>query len=265
MTHSASLLFYTRPVVLDRAQHAALKFETSADLGFAAGASVVPLLSVEFVDAAREYPIVFLRNAEAVLAPVVLTGTPAGHNVYVEKSGRWNARYVPAYVRRYPFVLAQTAPDQFTVCIDEACPGLDASHGTALFDSSGKPSGTLQQVVSGLSEFQRQAKLTETFMQRLEAAGLLMEASGRVNVIDGRHLNLQGFWVVDEARLRALPPDTLQSLLASGELGLIYAHLLSLGNLTELVRRAPDATADAEPRPPVKHQRPSTVQAETVR
>jgi hypothetical protein len=244
MTHSASLLFYTRPVALDRAQHAALKLEPATDLGFAAGASVVPLLGVEFTEAAREYPIVFLRNGEAGLVPVVLTGAPGGHNVYVEKSGRWNARYVPAYVRRYPFVFAQTAPDQFTVCIDAACPGLDESHGAPLFDPSGKPSAVLQQVVSGLSEFQRQAQLTETFMQRLEAAGLLMEAAGRVNLI-GRNLALQGFWVVDETRLRALPPDTLQSLLTSGELGLIYAHLLSLGNLTELLRRAPDAAAAA--------------------
>jgi hypothetical protein len=245
MMQSSSLLFYQRPVALDRERHAALKLSPGADLAFTAGASVVPLLSAEFTAAAREYPIVFVRGTEQELIPVVLTGAPGGHNVYVDNTGHWNAGYVPAYVRRYPFVFAQTASDQYTVCIDEACPGFGESTGASLFDAGGDPSPMLKQVVTGLGEYQRQAQLTQAFVHRLDAAGLLIEAAGKADLMDGRRLALQGFWIVDETRLRSLPDATLKDLFVSGEVGLIYAHLVSLGNLLELLRRQPPAIAVA--------------------
>jgi hypothetical protein len=113
MMQLSSLFLYVRPVALDRDRHAARKLNPPADLGFTAGAAVVPLLSAEFTHAAREYPIVFVRGVEQELIPVVLTGVPGGHNVYVDDASRWNARYVPAYVRRYPFAFAHTASEQY--------------------------------------------------------------------------------------------------------------------------------------------------------
>jgi hypothetical protein len=245
MMQPSSLLFYQRPVALDRDRHAALKLSPGADLAFTAGASVVPLLSAEFTAAAREFAIVFMRGAEQELMPVVLTGTPGGQNVYVDDTGRWNASYLPAYVRRYPFAFAQTASDQYTVCIDEACPGFGEGTGASLFDAGGDPSPMLKQVVTNLGEYQRQAQLTQGFVRRLDAAGLLMEAAGKADLMDGRSLALQGFWIVNETRLRSLPDATLKDLFVSGEVGLIYAHLLSLGNLLELLRRQPPAVAVA--------------------
>jgi len=188
---------------------------------------------------------VFVRGAEQELIPVVLTGAPGGHNVHVDDTGRWNAGYVPAYVRRYPFVFAQTASDQYTVCIDEACPGFGESTGASLFDPGGDPSPMLKQVVTNLCEYQRQAQFTQGFVRRLDAAGLLVEAAGRADLMDGRSLALQGFWIVDETRLRSVPDAALKDLFASGEVGLIYAHLLSLGNVLELLRRQPPAAAVA--------------------
>ncbi len=243
MTSPSSLLFYQRVVALDRDLHAKLRLSAPVNFAFTAEAPVVPLLSAEFADAAREYPIVFLRTAEQGLQPVALTGEPGGQNVYLDGSGRWNARYVPAYVRRYPFVFAQTASDQFTVCIDEACPEFGES-GAPLFEGTGQPTSMLQQVFALLSEFQRQAQFTQSFVQRLEASDLLIEATAKADLKD-RSLALRGFWMVDETRFRALPDATLRDWFASGELGLIYAHLLSLGNILELLRRQPHAAAAA--------------------
>jgi len=240
-------LFYNRLVALDGNVHAKLKLSAPSDLKFSARSPVIPLLSVEFVEAAREYPIAFLRGTDGVLLPVALTGAPDGDNVYIDAAGRWNARYVPAYVRRYPFMFARTSPDQLTVCIDESYPGFNETDGTPMFDSAGEPSSVLKQIVANMSEHQRQSKLTEAFVLRLEAAGLLMQANAKANLSDGRELALQGFFIVDEARFRALPDATLKEWFASGELGLIYAHLLSLGNLLELLRRQPrvvDTAAD---------------------
>jgi hypothetical protein len=246
MTPAAAPLFYQRLVALDGHAHAKLKLSAPPDLKFSARSPVVPLLSIEFTDAAREYPIAFLRGADGRLAPVALTGTPGGDNVYIDAAGRWNARYVPAYVRRYPFMFAQVSPTELTVCIDAAFPGFNETDGTPMFDAAGEPSPMLKQIVANLSEHQRQSRLTEAFVQRLEAAGLMMEASAKANLNDGRCLSLEGFWIVDEARFRALPDATLKEWFASGEIGLVYAHLLSLGNLLELLRRQPRAAGTSE-------------------
>jgi SapC len=241
IAHLSSLLFYQCVVALDRDLHAKLRLDPPAGLAFSAGAPVIPLLTCEFADAAREYPIVFLRGAEQRLLPVALTGAPDGQNVYVDAAGRWDARYVPAYVRRYPFIFAQTGADQFTVCIDAACPAFGES-GVPLFEATGEPSRMLQQVVNRLGEYQSQAEFTQTFMQRLEAAGLLVEGAAQADLQDGRSLALRGFWIVDEARFRALPEGTLKEWFVNGDLGLIYAHLASLGNVLELLHRRPAAT-----------------------
>ena len=90
-----------------------------------------------------------------------------------------------------------------------------------------------------LTEFQRQNILTRQFVQHLEEAGILMEAQASAALNDGRNFTLQGLLVVDEAKLREISEDTLKAWFATGELGLIYAHLLSLGNLLELLRRQP--------------------------
>jgi SapC len=243
---TTSLLFYQRIVTLDPKLHANLKLRTSADLAFADDAPVVPLETIEFNDAAREYPIVFLRNGEKSLCPAVLTGPAKGQNVYIDDKGRWNARYVPTYARHYPFVFAQTAPQQFAVCIDEACPGFNDVEGIPLFGSTGKPTPMLEEVISQLGEYGRQEQITQQFMQRLAAADLLMKAGATTDLQDGRSLALRGFWIINEARFRALPEATVRAFFASGDLGLIYAHLLSLGNLVELLRRQDVATEKSE-------------------
>jgi hypothetical protein len=251
----STLLFYQQVVTLDRELHAKLKLRPLGNMGFAAGSPVVPLLCAEFAQAAREYPIAFLRNADQSLVPVVLTGVPGGGNLYIDAADQWNAHYVPAYARRYPFVFAETAPDQLTVCFDQACPALNNTDGAALFDDNGEPSTTLQQVLQLLREYQSQALLSQSFMQRLDAADLLMDTSAQADLGDGRSLALQGFLVVDEARFKALPEATLKDWFASGELGLIYAHLFSLGNLLELLRRLPQPQVAAPSKTKSRKQR----------
>lgn len=254
----SSLLFYQQVIALDRELHAKLKLHPLGNMAFAAGAPVVPLLCAEFAQAAREYPIVFLRNADQGLLPVALTGAPGGGNVYIDAAGQWNAQYVPAYVRRYPFVFADTAPGQLTVCFDPSCPSLNDTEGAALFEDSGEPSATLQQVVQLLSDYQRQAQLTQAFMVRLEAADLLIDARAQADLGDGRSLALQGFLMVDEARFKALPEATLKDWFASGELGLVYAHLLSLGNLLGLLQRQPQSLPSEAARIPKPSRRKRT-------
>lgn len=229
-------LFYKSVVPLDRKAHARLRVRNSPNFLFAADAPLVPLLTAEFAPVAREYPIVFMKD-EGTVVPVALTGMPQGKNLFLDANGRWDARYVPAYVRRFPFVFAETAPEQYTVCIDTTSELLDEKEGTALFESDGEPSAALKDTIKRLEEYQRVMNFTRSFMQRLSAANLLMEANAKAELPDGRSFVWRGFSTVDEARFRELPEATLKEWFTSGELGLVYAHLLSLGTLSDLLRR----------------------------
>lgn len=236
---TASLpLFYQRVVALDRQAHARLKLTPSDNFLFTADAALIPLLTAEFGLACREYPIVFMRESgTSEVIPVALTGMPQGKNLFVDSSGRWQARYLPAYVRRYPFVFVETTPENGAVCIDPTSTCFDESRGEPLFGAEGEPSKTLQDVIKALGDYQNMVQATRSFMSRLAAANILMEANAKADLPDGRSLLWRGFWIVEEAKFRQLPEATLKEWFSTGELGLIYAHLLSLGNLSELMRR----------------------------
>lgn len=242
-----TLLIYQDAVALDRKRHSKLKLKPLGNARFAAAAHAVPLVAVEFGEAAREYPIVFARGVveggkPGELLCYALTGTRENENLYLDADGQWGAHYIPAFIRRYPFVFAHTGPDQLTVCIDETYPGFDESEGEPLFDGTGEPAAPLRGALELLTDFQHQAQLTETFLKKLDAADILMETQLRADFPDGRHALVQGLLVVDETKLKLLPSATVQEWFASGELGLIYAHLLSLGNLAQLVQRMPGVT-----------------------
>jgi SapC len=238
MTTASLPLFYNRLVMLDRQAHARLRFRPPENYSFTASATLVPLLTAEFAPVAREYPIVFMSEDQGKsFYPVALTGMPQGRNLFVDDKGLWPARYVPAYVRRYPFVFAETSPDQFAVCVDPSSNCLDETQGTPLFESNGEPSTALQEMVQRLGDYQRAMMLTKVFMEKLAAAKVLMDANAKADLPDGRSMVWRGFWTVDETKFRELPDATLKEWFVSGEIGLIYAHLVSLGNLAELLRR----------------------------
>jgi len=237
-----TLLFYKNLVALDSELHRNLRLAPMDQFRFAADATALPVVVGEFADLARQNALAFLRAQDGELVPVALVGLPGGKNLYLDKKGQWTAPYVPAFVRRYPFVFAQTGPDQLTLCVDRDCKQLGPKAGERLFDDQGQPTPRVQQALALLAEFQRQHAQTRSFVQRLDGAGLLMQAQADARLGDGRQLSLQGLLVVDENKLRDLPADTLKAWAHSGELGLVYAHLLSLGHLVELLRRQPAAT-----------------------
>lgn len=237
MTKPPMPLFYNEVVALDRKAHARLRVRQPDNYAFTANATLIPLVSAEFAPVAREYPIAFMTDKDNVVIPVALTGMPQSKNLFVDKDGKWDARYIPAYVRRYPFAFVETAAENYTVCIDPTSKLLSEKEGTPLFEASGEPTATLQDTIKRLGEYQRVMQFTRTFMKRLADANLLMEANAKADFPDGRSMTWRGFWIVDENRFRALPEATVKEWFTSGELGLLYAHLLSLGNLADLLGR----------------------------
>ena len=237
------LLIYDRPVVLNRARHRNLRIAaTEGDFHFAAALNSLPLAACEFARAACDHPILFAGNEPANVVPAALLGLRAGENLAVDANGRWREdSYIPAFLRRYPFVLAEKEADgegkDFHVCLDEAFPGLGAEQGEPLFDESGANTPLLEAAMRFLQEYQAHLERTRELTARLAELDLLVPKVVQVQPVSGAGFSLDGLFVVDEARLHALKGRVLQDLLRSGHLGWIHVHLMSLVNVERLCRR----------------------------
>jgi hypothetical protein len=231
----SEMIFYERVVALNDQTHARLRVRPASSFAYAARTNSVPLLSSEFFECAREYPIVFARGENGPVAAALL-GLREAENLYVDEDGKWDARYVPAFVRRYPFVPGKGAQGELLVCIDEASECFDTKEGEPLFQK-GKPTPQLEHAMKFLAEFHQAATTTELLGKRLQDLGVLRQADSVAQLTDGTQFRLNGLNVVDESKLRALDRDVVQELFVSGGLAVIYAHLMSLGNLGALVDR----------------------------
>ena len=242
-------MYYEKPVLLNRDKHRRRKVLPSTSFAFARTANSLYLAGVEFNEASKEYAIVFTRSAGGRIVPVAMLGLRTRENLYVDEQANWTAAYVPAFLRRYPFVLAELPGQTLGVCIDEAFAGLNEREGEALFDAQGNNTPFLQNALDFLHQYQQEYLRTEMFCQRLHEAGLLMEMNARADLVDGRSFTVAGLMVVDEKKLMALPDAVALSLFRAGELHLISMHLTSLSNMKKLVDRMAERKSPLQPAP----------------
>ncbi len=199
----------------------------------------VPLTVDEFVMAQRNYPIVFSVGENPV--PLALMGLNEGVNLFIEDSGLFEENvYVPAYIRRWPFILARLRPDaeELSLCFDPTSGSVsEEGEGEALF-TDGQPSETTKAVLGFCEQFEQAGARTGAFIRELREHGLLID--GEVSVQpEGmpQPFVYRGFQMVSEEKLRELRGDVLRKMNQSGLLPLIYAHLFSLSLIRDLFAR----------------------------
>lgn len=229
------LLFYDNIIALDRERHRDLRLDRPKDhAAFAANVSYVPVAGSEFEAAARNYPILF-TSADGNSGPVLLFGLTAEQNPFVTEDGDWQGgTYMPAFVRRYPFVLAGSGGDDYSVCIDETFSGFGTENGEALFDENGEDTEFLRSQVTFLQNYLTEIERTQAFQARLEELDLLVTRDMQITRPDGRNYTLRSFRFVDPARLNQLPDEQIVQLQRDGHLAWIHAHRVSLANLVHL-------------------------------
>ncbi|MDO8812263.1 MAG: SapC family protein [Gallionella sp.] len=239
-----TLMFYEKPVALNRETHKNFKIAPSGDFKFAAKTNSIVLAGVEFIEASKEYPIVFAKISDDVTVPVALLSLRNDENLYVNAEGKWDARYIPAFVRRYPFVLSgDNDAKQFAVCIDEAYPGLNEKDGQPLFDKEGENTPFLQNALDFVNNYQTQYRLNEGFVKKLKELDLFTEISAKAELAGGKSYLLNGVSIIDEQKLLKLKQEDVFELFQSGYMGWIYAHLMSLSNMSRLLDKMKDTEA----------------------
>lgn len=228
------MMFYERPVPLDRDSHARLRVR-GGGFGHAARTNSSPLLGAEIVPASRSFPILFVDIGGGQLFPIALLGLRAGQNLFVDADGGWeDGRHIPAFVRRYPFVLS----GDMTVCIDEHFPGFSTESGEPLFLPDGTNTPLLDHAISFLQGFHEAVAQTDAFVARLNDLDLLMPVTLNVVPEAGEPYRLDGLRMVDGERLGALDGAAVLRLFRAGEMAWIHAHLASLAGIEDLNRRS---------------------------
>ena len=245
------LLIYDDPAPLSSETHRDVSLRALTGLPHAAGLNSVPIVVAEFEKVAAEYPIVFAGTGEAT-TPVALLGLGAGENLFLGADDAWQGRYVPAFLRRYPFVFAGDAGERLTLCMDMKHPGVNREgRGERLFDADGNRTRYLEDMLRFVSDYQAQHAATQAVCRRIDALGLLEEARADAVAPNGARRQLTGFRSLNTTRLAQLEDATALELFRADILRLLHLQLASLEQLGALARRLPEAAqaAEAEPAP----------------
>jgi hypothetical protein len=232
------LLIYENAIPVSKTKHRDLSIKIDKTFAFAKELTAAPITAVEFPVAAREYTIVFTGKGES-LAPAVILGVQNGENLFIDKDGAYSGKYVPAFLRRYPFVFSSVDKgENLTLCLDEAFKGCNRDgQGERLFDSEGKQTIYLKNVLGFLREYQKQHARTKLFCKKLEELDLLETMQALIDPANGKRARLTGFLAVSRKKLKALSAKQIEGLFKTDELELIYLHLQSMRNFEVLVEK----------------------------
>lgn len=237
----ANPLFYRNVVPLNTETHRDLRISApDAPLGFARQANLIPALLDEFVPAVGELPVAFLPGA-GVPSAVFVTGLAPGSNAFVAPDGSWTGGYMPAYLRRYPFIIGEAPGQEPMLCIDDSYEGFGQKSGERFFSNDGKSAPPLTRALEFAQGYRAAAERTEAFSARLKELDLFRAVTLDATNATGARTSVHGLLVVDQEALADLPDESVLSLHRAGYLPAIHAHLLSLRAVARLVE-APTET-----------------------
>jgi len=222
------------PITLEN--HKNKKVKPNNGFEFAKEINLAAIMVHEFSRASSIYPIVFLEDKEKdEFKPVVLLGLEENENLFINDD-KWDASYIPAIIRKYPFVLANIGDnDNYTVCIDEQSDFISEDDGESLFNEDGTASEAIERVKKYLGELQQMANFTEEFCKYFQGKNMFTPLNMKVRV--GSEIkNLSGAYVLNEERLNNLSDDAYLEMRHKNYLSVVYSHLSSLSQIERLLK-----------------------------
>lgn len=215
--------------------HLNIKVKPIDNFDFVKDTHIASIMVHEFSRASSIYPIVFLEDKEQdQFRPVVLVGLEEGENLFVQDN-KWNASYIPAIIRRYPFALAQTGEEgRYTVCIDEKSEFVNEEEGQALFTEEGEAGEVIERVKKYLSELQQMEQFTQEFCDYMKQNNMFTPLNMKVRVAN-EIKNISGAYVINEERFNSLSDEKFLDMRSRKYIPVTYAHLSSLSQIERLI------------------------------
>ncbi|MGL4474249.1 MAG: SapC family protein [Shewanella sp.] len=221
--------------LLDHTKHGHLKIGAQ-DLSHLHDQHIVPVTLHEFPRVAVEFPIVFVKNTETgEFQAVAMLGLKPGQNLYVN-DGRWSGLYQPHVVRDYPLglILNPEVEDKVWIGIRDTSPIVNQSEGQALFNGDKETEFLVARKEALISHFQ-QDQVTKHLLAKLAELELLESQTLTVE-IKGEKRNINGLYLISEAKLTELSDEQFIELRRLGLIGPIYSHLTSLNQIQRLAQ-----------------------------
>lgn len=232
---------YKNPIFLNSVTHRSVKVAPVTKYSFAKGLNSVVVVGQEFLEAAKFYPVVFTRTPNDEVVSVAILGLRNNENLFVDEDGNWReGAYIPAFFRRYPYVLAANVGQDgsFAVAVDSSYEGFGKSDGMALFDKDGNQTDEFKRVIAFLQNYQTQNENTREMIKLLKEYDLFKDVSANITLPEGEKLGFGRLMMVDEMGIFNLDDDKIVNLVRTGYLAWIYAHLYSLSNFRWLMQLA---------------------------
>lgn len=235
---TGNMLFYQRPELLNREHHGSLgMIPSEKPFSFASKARAVPITILEASSAMKHYPIVFTARENPTLIAVL--GAIDDVNLFVDEKGMWEKNvYVPAYVRRYPFAVAnENGGERFAVVIDRAHDGFAQGGQFPLFAGE-MPSESTQRAIDFCKQFENERVMTMQTMAQLQKFDLLTPQSAQFTPQGAsEQQTFAEYWGVDQERLQKLTDAQIVELWKTGLMQVIFSHIMSFSNWRELLNR----------------------------
>lgn len=231
-------------VALDSVDHADLRLKALHGTQCGDPGGQVAVFVSEFEALQRDYPIMFLRTAEGDLQPVALLGFSGEENLFIE-AGRWQARAIPALVRRGPFRFAMGDAGEPTIMVDLNSPRIAAEgeDGAPVFREHGGQAPSLDNAVDALRQIHSDVERTRQAMQQFDRLALVEPIRVNIRLSDHDVVKLENFHGITMERVSALSPQELGELNAKGLLAPAVLAASSLGNIGNMLamRKRPEA------------------------
>ncbi len=214
--------------------HAKTKVKPLTDFSAFKERHISPLTVHEFSRAASSFPIVFIKNPKSEEYKVVaLLSVEQNNNAFVTEDGKWTANYLPQSIARIPFYIS--SDEKPVMCIDDNDPRVNEEEGEALFDDKGEKTEFFEKVLKSMQALMDQEVVTNAFTKTMVDLDLMKGSNLTIAKKDGTKQEITGIYLVDEEKLKALADDKVLELHKKGFLGLIYAHMCSLGQTHSLI------------------------------
>ncbi len=220
-------LFYKNPMPLDAQKHTNIALKKNFGLGFTKEVNAVPINLIEMPQVCHFYPIAFSPDGNAT--PVALLGLRDKENLFINEKGEWATNtYIPAYIRRYPFIFSELPDDErLTLCLDMDDEVIEENGEQKLFDAEGKPSELSQNALEFCKSYHAAAQQTIEFSKAIADSGLLVDRQAEIQVAGGKKIKFSGFQIIDEKKFNELDDAIFIEWRKKGWLPFIYAHLFS--------------------------------------
>ena len=204
------------------------------DYSFAKTQMNSPITISEFYESCKDYPIFFVKDANNSLMATVMLGNKEKENTFVDEKGIWaKHKYIPAHIRRYPFIfVTDNKSSQLTLGVEKDYKiKTQKDENRKLFDKDGNNSKFLNGILGFLNQYQKDSIETSSFIKQLDEWELLEEKNAKVIVSKDEQYNINGFYVVNEEKLKHLSKKRKEELFNKNAIPLITAHLISLSNI----------------------------------